>query len=160
MEKITFRKADISDKSGVLALYDSVKSMELCTWNEYYPTSIDADADLAADCLFVLEDGDKLIGAASISDKNELDSAALWNCAEAREIARVVIAPQMQGRGLSEKLVKALLKEIEKGGAKAVHLAVAKINIPAKRCYKALGFKMLGEAEMYGGSYILCEKEL
>ena len=160
MTEPAIRKANICDKAAVLSLYDAVKGAEFCTWNEYYPTELEFDTDLAADCLLVLEQDGKIIGAASAVTQNELDEAALWKCTDAREIARIAIAPEMQGRGLSKMLVAKLLAELAKNGARAVHLSVAKKNIPAQSCYKSLGFETVGECEMYGNSYFLCEKEL
>ncbi len=43
---------------------------------------------------------------------------------------------------------------------KSIHLSVAKSNIPAYKTYIKLGFKTVGEVEIYGGDYYLMEKQI
>lgn len=157
---LLFRKAESRDRNAVLALYESVKGGELCPWNEYYPTALEADADLAAGGLFVLTMGDTLVGAGSIVPENELDGLDCWTSADASELARIAIAPATQGRGLAAVLVGRLLDTLRQRGCAWVHLSAAKGNIPALRTYERLGFVKVGERDMYGGSYYLYELKL
>ena len=102
-----------------------------------------------------------MIGAISIVPCNEMDGFDCWQVKEnAREFARVVVRPDHQHRGLSAHLVEGILRELKDRRAAAVHIAVAKGNIPAQKLYKKMGFIFLGEADMYGHSYFLCERML
>lgn len=156
-----FRTAGREEAQTVLALYKSVIGTQFCTWNEFYPGETEVRGDLAAGTLFVLERDGALIGAVSIVPANEMDAFDCWRVREnAREFARVVIAPSCQGAGLSRRLADGVIGELRRRGASAIHIAVAKLNIPAQRLYRGAGFDFCGEADMYGSSYFLCEKIL
>ena len=158
---MTFRKAKKEEADRVRALYGAVIGLPFCTWNEDYPGEEEIRSDLSSGTLYVLEDGGELFGAISIVPENELDGFDCWKVKEgAREFARVVISPDRQQKGLSHLLVEGILEVLSGMGTKAVHLSVAKKNVPARKLYESTGFKITGEADMYGNSYYLCEKML
>ncbi len=157
--KYAFRKATREDASAIYALYKSVIGEEFCVWTESYPDMLEIDGDLKTDNLFVLTDGEKIIGAISIVPENELDGFASFT-SDGAEIARVVIAKEYRGKSLSKEMVSEIEKILCNRGAKAIHLSVAKSNFPAFKTYIKAGFKAVGEAEMYGGDYYLMEKLL
>lgn len=155
-----FRKAKKSEKQIILNLYESVKGTEFCFWDEQYPGKIEAEADLEAGTLYVLEQNGEIIGAASAVPENELDYFDCWQVREnAREFARVALAPAYMGRGLSKHLIACVLDEIKKSGAAAVHISVVTSNIPAVKLYRSSGFDFLGETDLYGLRFYLCEKK-
>ncbi len=154
-----FRKAKEEEKNIIVSMYDLVKGRDYCTWNEFYPTIDDAEHDISLGNLYCLVDGGELLGAVSVVSPNEMDG---MECFKARnglikEIARVVVAPVHQGKGLAKFMVQKLLDEFWAEGVTAVHLSVASKNIPAYKTYERVGFKKVGEAQMYGGEYILME---
>ena len=155
---IVFRKANKTDVENVLLLYRSAVGGEYCTWNENYPTDFEIDGDLAAGCLFVLEEDGKIIGAGSIVPENELNGMPVWEESDAGEIARITVCPECRGRGLSHVIVEGLMQSLLEKGRKAVHLSVAVKNVPARRTYAGLGFETKGKTEMYGNTYFLSEK--
>ena len=156
-----FRKAQKNEAEAVLDLYKSVISMPFCTWDESYPGEEEIKEDLSEGTLYVLEEDQKLIGAISIVPKNELNHLDCWTIKEnVREFARVVIRPDHQEKGLSVHLVEEIIKELKKQNTEAIHIAVAKENIPAQRLYKKMGFTFCGEAELYSHSFFLCEKAM
>ena len=158
---MVFRQAGQYDAKTVSALYSAVKGTEFCVWDESYPGEEEIKNDLAAGCLYVLEDEGDVIGAVSIVPENETDGFGCWKVREnAREFARVVIRPDRQGRGLSRLLVEGVVKELRARGAEAIHISVAKTNIPAGKLYAKAGFEIRGEADIFGGSYYLCEMVL
>ena len=90
-----------------------------------------------------------------------MDDFEGWQVNEgAREFARVVIAPKHQGEGLSKLLLDGIWQEFTRLGVSAVHISVAKVNIPAQKLYRRFGFEFCGEKDMYGSSYYLCEKRV
>ena len=156
-----FRKARKDEAGAVSALYGAVVGTPFCTWDDTYPGETEIREDLACGTLYVLEDENELIGAVSIVPRNEIGYFDCWKTKEnAREFARVVLRPDRQHNGLSVCLVEGVLKELEKQRAAAVHIAVAKENIPAQRLYRKMGFDFCGEADMWGHSFFLCEKTL
>ena len=158
---MVFRKAEKSEAEDVLRLYRAVVGTPFCTWNRSYPGKIEIAEDLAHGSLYVLEQEKELIGAISIVPENELDAFDCWTIREnAREFARVVIRPDRQQKGLSVRLAEGVMRELRQQGARAIHIAVAKQNIPAQNLYHKTGFCFCGETEMYGHRFFLCERIL
>ena len=158
---MTFRQATPADAPAVLALYRSVIGTKNCTWDEEYPGEAQISRDTAAGALFLMEQDSRLVGAVSLAPENELDDLPFWRTTEgAGEIARVVIHPEFQGKGYSTALVSRAMEELKGRGYRAAHLAVAEINRPAQKTYFRLGFVRVGEWDMYGNHYLICEKEL
>ncbi len=155
---MVFRQAGQYDAKTVSALYSAVKGTEFCVWDESYPGEEEIKNDLAAGCLYVLEDEGDVIGAVSIVPENETDGFGCWKVREnAREFARVVIRPDRQSEGLSYHLIDGVLKELRARNAAAAHISVARSNLPARKLYAKAGFEIRGEADIFGGSYYLCE---
>jgi len=156
-----FRKADTRDAKTVLALYRAVIGTPFCVWDESYPGEEEIQNDLASGTLYVLERDGEVIGAISIVPENETDDLDCWKVKEnAREFARVVVRPDCQHQGLSFYLVDGIIQELKKQHAAAIHIAVAKRNIPAQKLYRKMGFDFCGESEIFGSNYYLCEKIL
>lgn len=158
---MNFRLAKENELDNIIKLYSSAVGNDYCTWNNEYPTMLEARDDFDNRSLYVLTIEDQIIGAISIVPINELDDFEGWNRKDnVREIARVVMASDFQGLGLGKLMVANVLTVLEKNGYKAAHLSVALENKPAYKLYLSLGFVNRGEAFMYGGSYYLLEKEL
>lgn len=158
---MNFRLAKKFEAETILALYKAVIGTPFCTWNDDYPGIFEINNDLDTGNLFVLEDDGKIIGAASIVPENELDNLDFWSAKEkAGEFARVVLHPNYRGKGLAKILVSNVLSEMKWRGLKNVHISVAKENIPAQKTYERLGFATVGENEMWGHDFYLCELNL
>ena len=144
----------------MLSLYESAKNGAFCVWNDNYPSMIEIEHDLETMNLYVMTDGSKVIGAISVVPENELDGFDCWSWKDGKEIARVVIDKDYQGHGLSHQMVQSIESILRENGCKAIHLSVAKSNIPAYKTYIKAGFAVVGEAQMYGNDYYLMEKEI
>ena len=156
-----FRKAKWNEAETILNLYRAVIGTPFCTWDELYPGETEITEDLSFGTLYVLEENQELIGAISIVPENELDHLECWKVREnTREFARVVLKPDHQHKGLSIILVEGIIRELQKQSVAAIHIAVAKENIPAQRLYQKIGFDFCGEADLYGHRFFLCEKAL
>ncbi len=161
MRVFSFRPAEKNDFSAVLSLYRSAVGTPFCTWNDLYPGPTEIESDTETGNLLLAELDGVLTGAVSIVPENELDDRDVWEEREnAREIARVVLRSDLRGRGLSASLVSHALEELRARGVRAVHLSAAAGNIPARRLYLSLGFRVRGEADLWGGHYYLMEKAL
>ena len=156
-----FRLAKKEELPAVLELYKSAIGSEFCTWDEDYPGWEDINSDHGNSSLFVLTEGDSLLGAISIVPENELDELDCWQHREnTAELARVVVTPSMQGRGLSRHLVTEAEKLLRQRGVEVVHLLAAVQNVPANRCYASCGYVRYGAIPMYDSLYYPCEKLL
>ena len=161
MTGLIFRKAEKGEAGTVMDLYKAVIGTPYCTWDDSYPGEFEITEDLSSRTLYVLEEDGELIGAISIVPENEIDDFDCWRIKKnAREFARVVLRPDHQHKGLSIYLVEGIIKEFEKQGVAAAHIAVAKNNIPAQKLCRKANFDFCGEADMYGHSFFLCERVL
>jgi ribosomal protein S18 acetylase RimI-like enzyme len=59
------------------------------------------------------------------------------------QLIQIQIAPELQGRGIGEALIRELIAEARAAGA-SLHLHVLHAN-PARRLYERLGFRIVGE---------------
>ncbi len=157
-----FRRAYSSDLNAVAALYSQAKMLPFCAWNEEYPTRIDAGHDCETGNLYVLTDNGAVIGALSVVPENEIDDLPDWHVRGqgVREIARVVVSPSHQGHGYAKMMLAEICDMLRCRGERAVHISVAVDNIPAMRTYPRVGFIPVGEADLFGGRYVLMEREL
>ena len=155
------RLAKKEELDAVLALYRSAVGAEFCTWDEEYPGEFEIEQDFANDSLFLLCDNDSVLGAISVVPDNELEELDCWQCREATaELARVVVVPSLQGKGLSKTLVTEAENMLRQRGVRAVHLLAAVKNIPANKCYESCGYMRYAPIEMYDNLYYPCEKLL
>lgn len=158
---MVLEKASPSDLDAVCALYASAIGREGCTWNEYYPTREDAEADISRGDLWVLRADGRTVGAVSVVFPNELDGMECFSEKEnVREIARVTVDKALAGHGCAARMLTLLFGRLKEEGASAVRLSAAVGNRAAIAVYRRLGFAFLGRAEMYGNTYFLCEKSL
>lgn len=156
---MTFRKANNYDAPGVLALYKSVLGSQYCVWDDNYPDESDVEADLANENLFVLCDKGEIIGAVSIEQIDDINHLDCWKIHDnTAEFARVAINPKRQGEGLSKILIEGIIEELKSRDIAAIHIAVAKVNLPAQKLYRGFDFNFCGEAFIFGHDYYLCEK--
>ena len=162
-ELFTIRQAIRSDLPAVSALYREAVGSDGCIWNEYYPTIEDAENDLARGGLYVMEnENGRIIAATSVVPENELDGLNFWNYQgeHVREAARITVKKEYRGRGLSAVLLGRIFDLLKKDGCEAIRLLAAKCNPAALRTYEKMGFQVLSECEMYGNEYFAEEKIL
>lgn len=154
----TLVRAKKEDLSSILKLYRSVLGKPGCTWNISYPNEVNLHEDYSNGNLYILRKGKKLIGAGSIVTSNELDDLECWTYKEdTREIARIVIAPEYQGKGYGKHLVNKLCNRLD---CKAVHILVAAKNHHALNLYRNTGFKIKAQCTRYGADYFAHEKKI
>lgn len=155
-----FRKATQPELPAVFSLYQSVVGSPFCVWDEAYPGWEDIREDFDNGTLYVMAEGDELLGAISVIVHNELDQLPFWQQAQARELARVVVAPGHQGQGIAQRMVTEISGVLQAQGIPAIHLLVAHANPPAQQVYRRCGFRFLGSCFMFGHDYYGCEKIL
>lgn len=77
-----------------------------------------------------------------VDDERAVGHGELWFDAEEDEVelARIVVAPDVRGKGLGRLLVRGLLARAVAAGHRNVFLRVHPDNATALRCYRAAGF--------------------
>ena len=154
---MTFRKAEKQDLEAVFALYRSVVGKPCCVWNDDYPGWPEINEDFENGTLYVMSQGEALLGAISIVVQNELDGLTCWQKRDAREIARVVVAAGQQRKGIAQRMVTEIAAILKAQKVESIHLLVAKANPPAQNVYRKCGFQFLGSCFMFGHDYIGCD---
>ncbi len=157
---MTFRNANLGDLPQIASLYRAAIGTPGCTWNESYPGAFELEHDFSSGNLYVLSEGETVIGAVSVVSPNELDDAYGWDVQNAKEIARVVISQDHKGCGLAVQMLSQLFKKLHQEGCSAIHLSAACSNAAAIKTYQRLGFAFLAQAHLYGHQFYLCEKKL
>lgn len=157
-----FRRAKEDELKSILELYKSVIGTEFCTWNGYYPGKEEIKMDYENNNLFVMAEGNQILGSLSVISENELDELDCWKVRDGavKEIARVVVRRSFQGKGIAYEMVRHIEEILKDTGCNAIHLLVACRNIPAYKTYMKAGFRVMGECDMYGNHYYACEKLL
>lgn len=157
-QECRFRAVAALELQTIFALYQAVIGSEGCTWNSDYPGVLELSEDYANGNLFCMEYQKRIIGAVSIVTQNELDDLSCWSFrSNMAEIARVVILPEFQGRGIADQMLTRLFRLLRSRGYLGVHLLAAKINHKAARLYDGLGFSVCGSEHCYGNAYFCRE---
>ncbi len=155
-----FRIAQTRELNQIHGLYRSLVGSPYCTWDEAYPDWLEINEDHKSGGLYVMAQGEEILGAISIISRNELDDLHFWHCSEAKELARVAVAPGQQGKGIGSAMAEEVITLLKGQGIPAIHLLVAKENLPAQQVYRKNGFAFLGECFQFGHTFIACEKIL
>ena len=137
-------RASEADEARVAALYDKCRNRPGTHWRDEYPNMIEVARDVGQGALYMLLDGETLIGAATACGVDETEGLARWMAAEKPcEITRVCIAPERQGQGLSGVLIGLLLERAAREGFTAARLLVATDVPRAKKTYRTAGFSVI-----------------
>lgn len=74
-----------------------------------------------------------------------------WHVADEIHLLNLAAARSERGRGLGRRLLRMLLAEARRKGARVVTLEVAESNLPARTLYDSLGFRVLRKRRDYYG---------
>lgn len=152
---MVIRRAIPADLAAVIALYakihDANEAGRLVTgWiRDVYPASATADAALASDSLFVLED-EGIIKGAAIIDRNQHESYINGNWQNDIEpeqvmvIHTLVIDPDSAGAGLGKAFLRYYAEFALASGCPCLRLDTNAINSAARSFYRKIGFNEAG----------------
>lgn len=155
MEKIVLATAE--DVELVGRLYDSVneyfeKTTNYCypNWQKgKYPVLSTAQEAFEEKNLYVLKEGDAVLGAVMIHNKQHPEYRRMpWKVQapddEVLTIGTLVVDPNCRNRGVGEKIVRFAIEYCKNAGAKTIRMDTHFKNIPARKLYVKCGFQSLG----------------
>ena len=151
-----------TDKNEILELYRSLLHGP-AGWDENYPGAETIDYDLSRDALYIMKNEDKEIIAAISADLDDaVEALTCWSSdlAPGAELSRLAIRKDMQNQGLSKQMMKYAFDELRKANKKSVHILVMKVHAMALHSYETLGFRIVGECNLYNHDYYCMEIEL
>lgn len=154
--------ASPNDKGDILALYKTMLHGP-ADWNEYYPNEETIDSDMSRNALFVIKnDLGEIIAAISLDEDDEVDTLPCWDKSlePSGEFSRICVRKDMQNQGLARKMIGFALDKLKKEGKKGVHILVKTGHETALALYGKVGFKKVGECNMFGKDFICMETKL
>ena len=170
------RKAAKNDIDAVTALYAAVHDAEeagLTTtgWKRaIYPTRATAEAALARDDLYVLEEDGAILGAGVINQiQVDVYAGAPWRYpardAEVMVLHTLAIHPAARGRGLATTFVRYYEDFARAHGCRYLRIDTNERNAAARRLYHKLGYEEISVAPctfngLEGIRLMLLEKRL
>ena len=154
--------AEKSDTEEILALYKTMLYGP-ADWNEYYPSGETIEFDLSRNALFAMKnDKGEIIAVISIDEDEEVNKLPCWNRSLSPwgEVSRLCVRKDMQNKGIAKEMMRYVFDILRKEGKRSVHILVKTGHEAALKSYSALGFKLVGDCNMYGKDFVCMEKEL
>ncbi len=141
---MVFRKATASDLPQVKAIFVDITNdlieKNIPIWDEIYPVEFFAD-DIEKGELYLLTDGDILVGAFALCDGDAGESAVDWKISAAKPLYlnRLGVNLAYLRQGVGGWLMKKAFEVAKELGADAVRLFVVDYNVPAIKLYDKCG---------------------
>ena len=156
------RKAINTDINKIIIIYNSLVGTQGCTWDMDYPNIDDVKNDFSKDSLYVVCEGDDIIGVAAAGKDDELEHLECWNkdIKNPCDLARIGVKAEYQGRGIAKELIRYIEKDVIKRGFDGIHFLVSKTNPRALNLYNSLNYKNVGETIMYEKEWFCYEKKI
>lgn len=158
----TICEAKQEDKQEILKLYRTMLYGP-ADWNEYYPNEDTIEFDLSRNALFVMKNTEgEIIAAISIDEDENVDKLACWSSElmPGAEISRLCVRKDVQNRGIAKEMMHYVFDILRKEGKKGVHILVKNGHEAAFASYGALGFKIVGECNMFDKDFVCMEIKL
>ena len=160
-----FRLASINEVDYINNMFNTAKAKGridgTSDWDEDYPNREIIEEDIKNQDLYILEDQGKMIASISIVEKEPEEINDLgWERVRSCFLVRLCVAPEYQGKGIGEQMMKSISIIAQEKGYKATHHLAAEVNKSANRLYKRMGYKNLGLIHAYDTDFIAYEKVL
>ncbi len=153
--------AKMPDMPELLGLYRACAAQENSVWDEYYPNTQTAAADIAAGSLYLLRGRGALVACASIIAPEDEERGSMYRpCRNPCALARIGVHPAFQGRGYGGLMLRLCLRIARAQGRDSMRLLVGPRNRPAVRMYHRAGFQPCGMRRAWGEVWICMERGL
>ncbi len=170
------RKATKNDICGISEIIDNIHTAEengelIIGWiRDVYPTVETVENALVRNDIFVLEDGEKIVGTAIINQiQVDVYAKAKWNYDvsddEVMVLHTLMISPKHFGKGYGRDFVEFYENYAKENGCNYLRMDTNEKNLRARKMYAGMGYNEIGkeECEFNGipGVYlVLLEKKL
>ncbi len=158
----TFAKVTESMLQEATNLYDSLKGLPGCTWDEGYPNQDVVASDIENGFLHGVFDGDELIAIGAALPDNELTHLDFWRIPAENPcvLSRIGVKQNRQGQGLAGQMVRYMEEEMRLAGYDVARMLVSPGNEKALRAYRGCGYQECGSTRMYEEDWLCFEKKL
>jgi len=160
-----FRLASIDEVNYINCMFDTAKTKGridgTSDWDEDYPNREIVEEDIKNKALYVFEEQERIIASISIVEEEPEEIKHLsWERVRSCFLVRLCVAPEYQGKGIGEQMMKSISIVAKEKGYKATHHLAADANKAANRLYKRMGYKDLGLVHAYGTDFNAYERVL
>ena len=150
MSDFEFSLAKISDVPEILRLYRSLIGTPGCTWSEDYPNTEIAEQDINNGSLYILRTDGEIVAVASMStDFGDNLRRFDWYSAKPCEMARLGVAPSVQGRGIGAHMMRMLAQAARDRGFDGMIMLATKQSTAAFALGDKLGYFQHGDVTLY-----------
>lgn len=142
---MNIRLANIEEYNQIKKIYEAVKEdlkkREIVMWTSVYPLDV-IESDIDNNAMYVLENNEnEILGCFVLQNEDKQYDTIKWQLkGKPLYIERVVINPLCQGQGLSNKIMKFIMKYAKDNGYEIIRLTVLENNDRAVSLYKKYGF--------------------
>ena len=140
----------MSDAEEIAEIYRSLIGMPGCTWDDHYPTIEFVRRDIENGNMFKAVVDGKIAGSAYCGDYEE---RRVLECFEGferlGEFGRVGVKREFHRTGVARTMLEFLKENARGRGYDAVALLVGRNNLGAMALYEKIGFKNVGESDIY-----------
>ena len=150
------------DKDELLALYHAMIGGP-CEWSETYPDENTIAFDLKNEDLFVMKnDAGEIIATISIDHDDAVESLTCWHedQAPSGELSRLCVRKDMQGQGIAKQMMNYAGDVLKNRGMKGIHILVREGHVVALSTYAKIGFRTVGECDLFDKHFICMEKKI
>jgi ribosomal protein S18 acetylase RimI-like enzyme len=157
-----FSRVPESYTEEAVSLYNSLKNLPGCTWDEEYPDREMIQEDLNAGHLHGAFDGNRLVAVGVALPDAELTHLDCWQIPAENPcvFSRIGVHLSYQGKGLAGQMVRYMEEEMRLAGFDAARMLVSPGNEKALRAYRSCGYQECGSTQMYGEDWLCFEKKL
>ncbi len=151
--------ANESDKENILSLYKTMLYGP-ADWNEYYPNEDTINFDLSRNALYVMKDTqEQIIATISIDEDKDVDKLPCWgrDTMPGGEISRLCVRQDMQNKGIAKEMIRFVFDVFKNEGKKGVHILVKTGHTAAISSYSKIGFRTVGECNLFNKDFICME---
>jgi len=151
--------AGVEDKAEILALYKTML-YGAADWNENYPNEETIDFDISRNSLFAMKNEyGEIIAVITIDQDPEVEALDCWDKALAPggELSRLGVRKDMNNKGIAREMMRYAFAELKVRGKKSVHILVKTGHVVALASYSKLGFKQVGECNLFGKDFLCME---
>lgn len=140
------RLTTMADLPQLKAVYrkiiEKMNQENIQIWDEIFPCEF-LKEDIEKQCLYILEDCNKIAAAFSLFDTDEGAAYLNWenNEAKALYIGKLGVNVDNVRQGIGSRILEEAINLAREKGAEYLRLFVVDINIPAIKLYEKNGFK-------------------
>ena len=145
MQIVLAKQSELDEiKKMYTKIIENMYDNNIKIWNEYYPNEV-LESDIMNGSLYLLKDGEIIIGAFAIYEHINVEQDVEWENKEAKAyiLNRVGVNVEYLKQGYGKAIIDHACKIAKNKGANYLRLLVCDVNVPAINLYTKCKFKRL-----------------